>query len=293
VAFSPDGKTLATVTESAELKLWNPHTGELIRTFTGEMFRMQSVCFSKDGQKVAAAGGSFDNTRYGKAAVWNVETGQQQIVVGDMPEPAIGVAFAPKGDVLATGAWDGSVRLWDASNGQLQRRINTNARLESVQFSGDGTQVLTTGFTNSAQVFEAATGRQLANLPHEAMTIFADYSADGKTIYSAGEGKVVRLWDAKTFQQIAVLSPESGENEPSAVLAVSYSPDGKWIASSHQDATVRIRDSVSHEVKAVIKGHEDVVSAVTFSPTQQTLATAKYDGTFKMWDNETGRELNK
>ncbi len=108
VAFSPDGKTLASGS-TWEIRLWDVETGQVKHTLTEHSDRVYSVAFSPDGKTLAS--GSWDNT----VRLWDVETGQVKITLTGHSDNVWSVAFSPDGNTLASGGGDGTVLLWDTS----------------------------------------------------------------------------------------------------------------------------------------------------------------------------------
>ncbi|MEV3986229.1 AAA family ATPase [Nonomuraea sp. NPDC049758] len=286
VAFSPDGKRLASASADATVRIWDTATGRQIGTpLTGHRGEVYTVAFSPDGKRLASASG--DKT----VRVWDAASGRQ------IGAPLIGhtskvfsVAFSPDGTRLASASADATVRIWDAATG---RQIGTpltghTGEVYTVAFSPDGTRLASAGGDKTVRIWDAATGRQIGpSLTGHTLWVFSvAFSPDGTRLASAGD-RAVRMWDAVTGRQIG--APLTGHT--SGVFSVAFSPDGKRLASAG-DRAVRVWDAATgRQIGAPLTGHTKVVESVAFSPDGTRLATAGDDKTVRMWDAATGRQI--
>ena len=120
LAFSPDGKILASVGSNPNISLWDVETGQRLHTLTGHTgFLLNSVVFSPDGKTIASVG--HGNIFH----LWNVETGQTlHTLTGHTGYDVLSVVFSPDGRTIASGSGDGTVLLWDVAPSQLREDVN-------------------------------------------------------------------------------------------------------------------------------------------------------------------------
>ena len=116
VAFSPDGRTLASGSWDHTIRLWDITTGQHLKVLTGHTLTVWSVAFSPDGLTLAS--GSQDET----IRLWNIATGAQIATLTGHTAPVKSVAFSPNGVTLASGSMDSTVRLWDLTSPMLLRK---------------------------------------------------------------------------------------------------------------------------------------------------------------------------
>ena len=281
IAFSPDGRTLASADFDGRIQLWDTRArlplGEPLLGHTGEIW---SVAFSPDGRTLASA--SHDGT----VRLWDV---RERTPLGRLPTGLTGlitsVAFSPDGSTLAFGGEGGRLRLWDVrAGGPLGQRLQGHTgRVVGMSFSPDGRTLASASYDGTVRLWEVPSGTPLGRLTngHEGLVLSVAFSPDGRTLASSGLDGTVRLWDVRSRKPLGPpLSADAGQ-----VWSVAFSPDGRTLASSGFDRTVRLWDVRSHKpLGRPLTGHTGGVVSIAFSSDGRTLASAGYDGTVRLWD---------
>jgi len=194
VAFSPDGKTLASSGGDTTVKLWDAATGTEIKTLKGHGYHVVlSVAFSPDGKTIAS--GSHDQT----IKLWNVADGKEIRTLTGHSKQVRSVAFSPDGTTLASGSEDRTIKLWNVADGKEIRTLTGHSGyVMSVAFSPDGKTLASASNDDTVKLWDAATGTETQTLTGHSDAVWSvAFSPDGKTLASASYDKTIKLWRAE------------------------------------------------------------------------------------------------
>jgi WD40 repeat protein len=279
VAFSPDGKTLASGSWDKTVKLWNVESGQLIQSLDGHTDSVGSVAFSLDGKTLASGG--WDNT----VKLWNIETGQLIKSFETQSFSINSVTFLPDGNTLASASMDGDIKFWNIETGQQVKSFKTDGnQVNSVAFSPDGNTLATGSDNQVLKLWDVKTGQQTKSFEgHKSGIYSVVFSPDGKTIASGSDDETIKLWNVETGREVKSLQGHTG-----LVCSVTFSPDGKTLASGSWDNTIRLWNVDKGILIRSFQAHTDQVNSVAFSLDGNTLSSGSSDSTAKLWDVETG-----
>jgi len=238
LAFSPDGKFLASAGENLRLQkdmedkticLWDAETGKERARLQGHDGTLWSLAFSPDGKTLAATstrGIGVDSSTH--LTLWDTATGKPQRRIGG-PRPDVGgirpVAFAPDGKTLAFPGEDGVLRLWETATGKEVRPLPIKGHACSLAFSPDGKLLLVGDYGGVLHRWDLDRGKELDDVTaHKGWIRSVAFSADGKLLFSLADGGELRLWQADTGKPSASLNPMSG------VVSAAFAPRGRTLA---------------------------------------------------------------
>ncbi len=283
VAFSPDGKLVASGGRDDLILLWNVATGQPVgEPLRGHTGWVDAVAFSPDGKLLASA--SEDGT----IRLWDAASGAP---IGQPLTGHVGavrdVAFSPDGKLLASAGADQTVRLWNVAEGTPDGQPLTGHTdaVWSVAFSPDGKQIASASADKTVRLWDVATHKVVGDpfVGHTNWVLSVAFSPDGQRLASGGADNQIILWDVQRHQAIG--QPLTGDTN--WVRSIAFSPDGAQLVSGSADHTVRLWD-LSHlpqaTQQAVYQGHIDAVWSVAFSPDGQTIASAGADHQVILWN---------
>ena len=300
VAFSPDGRQLASASVDGTVRLWDPATGELTATLERHTGRVTGVAFSPDGRQLASA--SVDGT----VRLWDPATGELTATLERHTGRVTGVAFSPDGRQLASASYDRTVRLWDPATGELTATLEGHTdTVTGVAFSPDGRQLASASYDCNVRLWDPATRRCTTVLHsyHTKGVRGVAFSPDGRQLASASNDYTLRLWRPATEWDPPT---PAIEGHTDMVTGVTFSPDGRQLASASYDGTVRLwgpattatlEGQTGHRVSPWAKatttapcgsGTRPGRVRVAFSPDGRQLASASVDRIVHLWDPVTG-----
>lgn len=295
LAFSPDGKLLATGTHgmSTLIRVREVGTGKARHTLRAPDDFLSTLTFFPRTNLLASV--SRRTVRF-----WDTDTGKlrREITTGSINR---GLAFSPDGQTLATGDDSGvwsegahySERLWDVATGKEVREFAPRPTpIKAVAFTPDGGKLVSLGDPAVLRVHDLKTGTELSVVPaahHAALSSLA-FSPDGRTVATAGEDGGIRLWEAATGKPVRAL-PEVRRR---AILRVAFAPDGRTLAAGSLQG-VRFWDVATGKYAGQLPaGTSSDDNLVAYSPDGRLLATGPRDlhpGELRFWDVATNREV--
>ncbi|MGV2831620.1 WD40 domain-containing protein [Myxosarcina sp. GI1(2024)] len=278
VAFSPDGKLLASGDTQGNIYLRQMPSGHIVKIYPAHQTWVRGIAFNPDGKILAS--GSLDFT----VKLWAISTGQC-LHTFEHDDVAGRVAWSPNGTMLASIGFDQTLRVWSAQTGELLKVLRGNAhQIASVAWSSDGKLLACPGGDNTILLWDAIAGKLLKTLSdHGDLVWYVAFSPDGKTLATSSQDGTIKLWNVSTKECYQTIQGNFG-----IVWWLAFSPDGKTLVGSSQDWTVRLWETHTGQCLKILQGHNSNVWSVAFSPNGKALASGSDDQTVKLWDSATG-----
>ena len=268
-AFSPNGNLIASTHQDGKLKLWDIHTGNLLREFEGHTDTAWQVEFSPDGTMLATTG--WDQV----VRIWDVESGTPIQVLGDFEDgggPVHELAFSSDGASLTASNWGSQIYQWDTSSWQV---IN---ELQGYLFAFNA--------DNSVMVLTQRTGPTLIKRVSGSVEVLDEDFAEeeykeiigiefiGRTndILLAYDSSNIEIWNIDEKTMLAAI-----ESYGYGIRDIDSNPEGDLIVVAYDDDKIRVFDVLGHLI-TILGANITRISSITFSPTGDYFAVSSLDG---------------
>jgi WD40 repeat protein len=286
VVFSGDGKLLVSCSDDRTVKVWDPIRARSHVLLSAESGPVVSVLF-RPGDKQLYAGSS------GGITVWDPLSGAGVSRWPSPPASSQVLALSPDGRQLASAGSGGQVELRDLATGRVVKKFEFVSRdygILALAFDPSGRRLAAGGTRGEIRMWDALSGRQLPRLSgHTELVRALAFSPNGRYLASGGEDRQVIVWDVANGARIRKVVDFMRASR-GTIWSVAFSPDGKRLAAAFANR-IQIEDVISGARQRVLRGHAERVYALAFSPDGRRLASGSKDGTVRLWDAETGREL--
>ncbi|KFZ11042.1 hypothetical protein V502_07775 [Pseudogymnoascus sp. VKM F-4520 (FW-2644)] len=295
IAFSPDGKLLATASVDSTVRLWGLATQKTLHLLTHDN-SVEAIAFSRDGKLLACAANrdSYSWT----LKLWDPATGKE--LQTQSPIKGIGfvnsIAFSPDGNFLASSSGR-VVRLWNPATGYLLEILQHDSEPQSITFSPDGKLLASGGGDGIVKLWDPHTGCEMGTFKVYNRRISAiAFSPDSQLLASASfDDNAVNIWDLVRGKERQTFV---GHTE--GITSVAFSPDGKLLASASYDKMVKLWDPSTGRAQGMIVGRSEFETPIAFSPDGNLLAFAAdaltpsgslaNKGTVELWELHNHKE---
>lgn len=274
MAFHPRRNIIATVSDDETWKIWSLPNCDLIMSGEGHRNWVAGVCFHPQGSCLATASG--DST----VKLWDFKQAACSATFSDHTQAVWDVAFHHLGDFLASCSMDHTVRLWDAHS--LRCRQTFRGHVDSVNslcWQPYTSNVCTGSGDKTVSVWDARSGLCVQTFyGHGNAVNHVCASPRGDVLASCDADGAIKIWDVKM-----VAERNTFQSTPHPLNRLCFDRSATRLAAASDDATVKIFDAENSNVVAELRGHEDAVQSVIFSPQDDFIVSAASDCTFRIW----------
>jgi len=249
--------------------------------FTEAFDAIWGVAVSGNGQYWAAG------SRRGEVRVWTEGGKTLHLVWKAHTDTVVALDFSPDAQTLATGSWDGTIKLWEVERGALLWTGWQTEGIESVAFGPHGHMLASGGNDAVVQLWDATSGTNVQTLACQGGAVYSvAWSPDGRLLASGCSNGDIGLWEMQGTQPATCVKTLTGHTN--WVEGLAFAPDGTQLISASVDRTVKLWEVTSGCCLQTLEGHTDRVFAVAWSPDGRTVASAGFDKMIWLWEVERG-----
>lgn len=273
IARSPDGRRFVSVDAQGHVKFWTPD-GTPVPGSLSLKFPLGALAFAPDGS-IAFAGGDDPNPDFDVRRV----TSDGVVRLGGPRSRVDALAFCPRGERLASGEKDGTIRIWTLASPGVAAEIPGQGKETRALVFADAGRLWSAGDDGSARLWDAASRSELGRLNHGGDVWALALSPDGRRLVTGGAGGVLRIWDTLSGRKITAFADDAY-----LITDLAFRPDGRAMAVTFHDGQVRILylDS-GHRRESFTNCY---LSAVAYAADGRRLWLGGSDG-LKLWDPGT------
>lgn len=318
LAFSPDGKMVASGSFDGSIVIWDSETGQIKQILEGHQDWIWAVAFSPDSKILAS--GSSDRT----VKLWQLDT-DNCITLSGHEDIVDAIAFHPQGKLLASSSADRTIKIWNIEAKKLWKTLRGHAnQISGIAFSPNG-KILASCEAQAIYLWELKTGECFQTITNNLEFVWSIEFTYDSDFLAIGDGKIIKIWDVKNrcIKQIMVgyssqvwhltlsadrktiagsdrqilrvwqlgadkeyLPIQTIQSYTNSVWSVAFSPDGQHLVSGGNNQTITIWNISDKSCRTATQRHEKPIRTLAFSNDGKWIASGSEDRNIWLWERE-------
>ncbi|MCB8945969.1 MAG: hypothetical protein H6658_19660 [Ardenticatenaceae bacterium] len=281
LAFSADGKLMATASSDHVVRLWSSDKGELLHEFTGHHSPVLTVAFAPDGRTLVS-------TTDSQVQFWDVAARVAGPTLEGHMGPLQSLVVSDDGQLLAT-ADHARILVYSLPEFSLQHvLIGHLSHIYRLAFAPNSKLLASASIDRTVRLWDAAAGTMTHTLAeHEGAVVDVCFAPDGQYLASASEAQTIRIWRVADGEWVQTLP---GHRD--AVSSVCFNSSGQLLASGSSDRRIHLWHLAEEVLQTTFSGHKGIIWQLAFTADDGLLASAALDHTVRLWRVEDGTLLH-
>jgi WD40 repeat protein len=274
VVISPDGKTIVSGCADKKVKVWDIHTGKILRTIAGHAGEISSIAVSPDGNFLAVG---ISDTPRSNVKVWQLATGKLIHTLVGHNKPVNVVTISPDGQILASGS--NKIKIWNLASCDRVCTLWHSSSVNATAITPDGTILVSGTSDRKIKLWNPQTGEPLRTfMGHSGEVKALAIHPNGQILVSGSADTTIKVWDLSAGKILHSLMGHTRE-----VTTVAIGHDGQTLISGSNDQTIKVWHLASGELLQTLMGHVGTVNSLAISPDNLIIASGSSDKTIKVW----------
>eukprot|EP00884_Botryococcus_braunii_P006060 jgi/Botrbrau1/15455/Bobra.43_2s0079.1 len=276
VRFNKKGSYCLSCGKDRSIKLWNPHKGRLIKTYTGHAYDVRDAAISANNSQFASCGGDR------QVFLWDVGTGRTIRKFAGHDGVINALAYGPGDETLVSAGYDQAIRVWDCRSRSFSpiQTIRTFADSVTSVIVTHGPEIVGGSVDGTVRCFDVRAGSCYVDDCHHPVTSLA-ISNDGNCILASCLDGCLRLLDKGSG---TLLASYSGHEQKNTRMDCGLTPSDAYVVAGSENGKVHYWDLVEEAMVESFAAHEGAVCSLAVHPSEPCLLTAGADGLVKVWN---------
>jgi WD40 repeat protein/serine/threonine protein kinase len=279
VAFSPNGRTLASGDDEGMILVRDALNWEILQRLPGHIAQITALAWSPGSERLASS------SRDGSVRLWELEGARDSTTPLKGHRGAVrAVVWDLLGEQVFSAGEDGAIHQWEVASGRLLRSfLGHEGAVYALDFDPNHARLVTGSADRTVRVWDVATATSVVLRGHEAPVKEVAFDPQGERVLSGDQTGIVYLWDAE-----GDLTTTEMRMHRDAVTALAFDPSGERLVSASEDHELVLWDATSGEPLRRLRDHTGIVNSVVFGADGRALLSGSHDKTATLWDAETG-----
>lgn len=286
MCISPDGKQIAFSLNETVVRIEKLIYGDELKTMYDEHpISSEFASFSPDGKLLVSAHSD------GSIKLWDVATCKKCKEISGHDGWVKSASFSSDGKMIVSASGDNTIKIWDVETGDLIKTLEHDFAVTSAFFINDDKQIASSSYDKTVIIWDIRSKKRINVYRHEgivnnlAISPNQQYIAACSYLFNSPTKGVIYIWDRKQDKAIRIMKGHNGD-----IWSLCFSPDGQYIVSSG-DREIIVWNVSTGDTLHTLTGHNGNIYDVCFSPDGNRVVSSSEDGTIKIWDVKTGKEL--